>query len=413
MMPDPADIFILARSGRALAQSARAPDWRPWVVDGFGDVDTRDCAAGVVKVRITRDGLSEAGVADALDMLALKARPGGPAPLLPGSPSGYGRAGLIYGSGVEAMPALLDRLADRFEIIGNGADVIRAVKDPPVFFATLTALGIAYPVTRFTAPEMKRHDGMRGISGDSVYASAHEWLVKRAAGSGGEHVRRWRGRAIDDSQRYYQHFLPGPAMSALFVADGRRAQVLGYNTLWRARHAGSPFAYGGAINRAKLSPSQRQLIANHVHALTAAFGLRGLNSLDFMVHHGQPRVLEINPRPGATCELYEPEAPAGMLALHTRGCRRQLPGDSCLRGFSEHGPRAQVIVYADKAYQVPLGLRWPHWCRDLPAPGAAIPTHAPICTVLAEGDAFEQVSRLAGARRDAVLNSLAATSIAA
>lgn len=412
-MPGSADIFILARSGRALAQSARARGWRPWVVDGFGDVDTRDCAAGVVKVRFTRDGLSEADVADALDMLALEACPDASGPRLPDSRLGDGRAGLICGSGVEAMTGLLDRLADRFEIIGNGADEIRAVKDPRVFFATLTALDIAYPVTRFTAPEIKRRDGMREISGESGYAPAHEWLVKRAAGSGGEHVRRWRGRSIDNPQRYYQQYLPGPAMSALFVADGRRARVLGYNTQWHARHAGSPFAYGGAINRAKLSRSQRELIGNHVCALAQAFHLRGLNSLDFVVHRGQPRVLEINPRPGATCELYEPDAPAGMLAFHAQGCRGQLPSDSCLRRFSQHGPRAQVIAYADRACRVPPDIRWPHWCRDLPAPGAAVAARAPVCTVLAEGDDFEQVSRLADARRETVLNSMAATPIAA
>jgi len=409
-MPDPADIFILARSGRALAQSARACGWRPWVIDGFGDMDTRACAAGVVKVRMSRDALSEADVAAALEVLARKASPGGagsrPAP---GTRLTSCRAGLIYGSGGEAMPGLLEGLADRFEIIGNGAEVVRAVKDPRIFFATLTALDIAYPATRFSTLEIKRRDGVRKLSQDADGASAHEWLVKRATGSGGDHVRCWRGGAIDNSQRYFQQFLPGPAMSALFVADGRHARVLGYNTLWRARHARSSFAYGGAINRAKLSPSHRDLLKNHVRALTQVFGLRGLNSLDFVLHCDQPRVLEINPRPGATCELYEPKARTSMLAVHAKACRGELPGDSLWRGLSQHGPRVQVIVYANRAYRVPQGMRWPNWCRDLPAPGAAISAHAPVCTVLAEGDDLEQVSRLADARRVTVLNTMAKT----
>lgn len=381
-MPQLKELVILAKSGRALAQSALKDGWRSWVVDSFGDVDTRACATGVTKVALAGDGLSERDTWDALCALP------------PGS-----RAGLVYGSGVEAMPALLTRLTGRFEIIGNTVDVVRNVKEPRAFFARLTELGIAHPVTRFAPPDDQRRGN-----------PTHVWLVKRAAGSGGAHVCRWDGNPVESPNHYFQQLLPGPAMSTLFVADGRRARIIGYNTQWRARHAVSPFTYGGAINRAGLSPSQRALIEGHVRALTEAFGLRGLNSLDFLVHGGRTLVLEINPRPGATCELYEPETPRGMLALHAQACDGELPGTWISRRYR---PRAQVVVYADRPYQVPVDMQWPHWCRDLPANGAGIPAHAPVCTVLAEGDDVERVTRLAAARREAVLNTLSAPPITA
>ncbi|MGH8502306.1 MAG: ATP-grasp domain-containing protein [Gammaproteobacteria bacterium] len=396
-MPCLADILILAKSGRALAQSARRGGWRPWVIDAFGDADTRACAAGVAKVAMEGDGLSEPDVSKALDRRVRQGSLGG------GSLGGGARAGVIYGSGVEAMPALLDRLAGRFEIIGNGADVVRTVKDPRAFFARLAAFGIAYPATRFTAPDNERCDRPRGISGDDW--PARDWLVKRATGSGGEHVRRWNGESIDGPQHYFQRFVSGPAMSALFVADGCRARIIGYNTQWGASRAsafGYGFIYGGAINRARLSPPQRALVADHVSALAEAFGLRGLNSLDFVLHRGQPRVLEINPRPGATCELYEPEAPDGMLALHVRACDGDLLGERPMRARVH----AHAIVYAQRRIRVPADMRWPRWCRDLPADGAAIPARAPVCSVVAEGDGMEPVRRLIEARCRAVWNAL-------
>ena len=85
---------IVALSGRALAQSARAAGWAPFVLDAFGDLDVREAAAAMERVpvdgdwRFVREALLEAA-----DRLA--------PPPIP----------LVYGSGFERHPDLLEALA--------------------------------------------------------------------------------------------------------------------------------------------------------------------------------------------------------------------------------------------------------------------------------------------------------------
>ena len=189
-------------------------------------------------------------------------------------------------------------------------------------------------------------------------------------------------------------------MSVVFAADGARVWIIGYNTLWTANLISRPFAYGGAVNRAQLTPRQRQTVAAHAEALTRAFGLRGLNSLDFIIDRGRPSVLEINPRPTATCELYEPDTRDGMLALHVHACGGELPA----RALSTSKVRAHTIVYAQVPCHIAAAVQWPQWCRDLPVPGAQIAAGEPVCTVYTVGDDVDFVRQLSEARGQFVLS---------
>jgi predicted ATP-grasp superfamily ATP-dependent carboligase len=150
-------------------------------------------------------------------------------------------------------------------------------------------------------------------------------------------------------------------------------------------------------------------VAGYVAALTREFSLRGLNTLDFIVWRGRPMMLEVNPRPAATSELYEPETPDGMVALHVRAFDGELPGRAIRARV-----RAHAIVYATRcALHIPEGQQWPHWCRDIPAAGTSIAPDEPVCSVHAEGDDLDFVNRLVNARREAVLSWLNPQPIAA
>lgn len=357
MSPRDQSLVIVAHSARALAESAARGGWRPIVVDAFGDTDTRRVASRYVALPLV-DGKVDV---DRLGSLV--------ADLVPV----HKRCGLVYGACLAAAPALLERLAAGRTLYGNAAPVVRAVREPRRFFRVLDRLGIDHPAVRFTSPP--RRAG---------------WLVKNALGEGGAHVRfdaagdRW------SDTDYWQQFVPGPPMSVTFLADGERAQILGVNTLFVDAVPHAPFRYGGAMNHAALGAAARRRIEDAIARLVVAFELRGLNGLDFIAGENGPQVLEINPRPPASFELYEPAVRSGLLSLHLRASRGRLPGVVPPKPRRIHAYR---VVYARAELTVGGGLRWPAWCRDIPGPGTWIDRGMPLCTVHAHGYEPEAVLR--------------------
>jgi predicted ATP-grasp superfamily ATP-dependent carboligase len=191
-------------------------------------------------------------------------------------------------------------------------------------------------------------------------------------------------------------------LSVLFAADGERAQVIGFNQQWTAGVPWcAPYCYGGAVTCADLALGVATLVTQWVDRLVAASGLKGINGLDFVVDGDLPFVLEVNPRPTATIELYDPDVEAGMVALHLRACRGELP-PPCKPSRA----RAHAIVYAAASLNVAARMAWPAWCTDLPEPASVIAAGAPVCSVHAEGDTSADARRLVLARREQLQASL-------
>lgn len=349
-----------------LAASARRAGFVPVVFDLFGDRDTREMAE--THVLADKNGLFDeprliAGVA-----AAVAAQP---------------VLGLVYGGGLECLPELLASLARLVPLCGNPPEVVRECKTPERFFSCLERLGIPFPETRFSPPP-----------------TSPEWLVKPRCGTGGKRVGFHAARAGADGEVYYQRHLGGEALSALFLADGRTARVVGFNTLWSESRGGeTPFLFAGTLNRAPLDEIRRAEVQEWVHRLAGALGLKGLNGLDFMFDGEVCRVLEVNPRPSATLTLYDADYPRGLVAAHLDACAFRLPPGE--PPFSP--PRAWRVVYAQRDGQIPAGLVWPEWSADRPLPGAPFRAGEPLCTVSAEGATGEAAAALSAIRRDAVL----------
>lgn len=345
----PKALVIIAVSGRALARSAHRGGWRPTVVDCFADWDTRKLAEACVRVSFRGDGPDPEQVLAAVR----------------GNTAAH--AAVVYGGGLEGTPELIEHIAALRRIYGNDAAAVRAAGEPATFFALLDDLGVPHPATRSSVPD-----------------DAGRWLCKRKRGCGGGHVRPWRATAeVEAADCYYQAYVEGAPMSALFLADGERSEILGFNLQLTAEPAhGRAFRYGGAVARAPLPAPYARMLEHTVSGITRALGLRGMNSLDFIAGADGPVVLELNPRPGATFELYDGDVRGGLLALHLDACQGRLPRAVPWR---RQWARAHEIVYAAHSMVVPSGVRWPGWITDRPPAGERIDAGGPVCSVTALG----------------------------
>lgn len=114
-----------------------------------------------------------------------------------------------------------------------------------------------------------------------------------------------------------------------------------------------------------------------------AAGLFGLNSADFIVRDEAVDCLEINPRPGATLDVFADDEGA-LFRLHLKGCGGTISSEPLTLAPAS----AAMVVYAAMDMVVRRGIAWPRWASDRPAGGASVSRGAPLCTVLANaGDA--------------------------
>jgi predicted ATP-grasp superfamily ATP-dependent carboligase len=286
----------------------------------------------------------------------------------------------VYGSGFEGRLGLLSRLLAGRKLFGNSPAVVAAVRDPLRLFPLLDRLGIPHPEVRLLPP-----------------SDPSGWLVKSPGGSGGNHVRHADARSPRAGE-YYQRLMPGRTCSALLLADGRRACVLGFNEQWNSpARPGLPYLYGGAVGNIPMPAAVEAEVRNRVDALVDATGLVGLNGVDFLLDGAGWSLLELNPRPTATMELYDPDYHRGLFDLHLDACLGTLPSAAAPSGSA----RASTIVHATSAWEVRDDFGFPDWCRDLPQPGTRFATGDPVCTVFAEAGNADRATTLVRERQRA------------
>src|SRR5262249_41934138 len=152
------------------------------------------------------------------------------------------------------------------------------------------------------------------------------WVVKIAGGAGGAHIRR-ASRQARTSGDYFQRFVSGHSVSALFIADGRGARVIGFSRQWTSPAPEAPYRYGGAVRLRRIGRQGAEMIGGWLSGLAARAGLIGLCSADFIRNQDGYQLVEINPRPGATLDIFDStEAP--LIKAHlcaSRGEPYKLP----------------------------------------------------------------------------------------
>jgi len=359
-------VLIAAFSARALAASARRAGYRPLVVDCFGDLDTEALAdaSRCLPARV-QVGFTARPLMAALESLAADA----PSPPI----------GLVLGSGFECNPRLVAKLADRFTLIGNDAETIRRAKDPRQLFGALDELGIPHPQTELNAP-----------------AACEDWLMKRIGGSGGLHIHRCPAKPRPDPRRYFQRQIAGEPISLLGLVSETSA-AFAASRQWTSPFPRRPFRYGGAAGSLPLEADLEARLIEMSLAVTDALKLKGLVSLDYLVDDGTPSLLEVNPRPGATLDVFD-DAAGTLFKAHVAASQGGDPAALVASDWHPPVARAAAFLYADRGPLTIGTVDWPDWALDRPRPGSLIGAGQPLATVLAEGDDIDAVQAVCAER---------------
>ena len=342
--------------------AARRADYVPLAIDLYGDQDTLNLAGDFQQISM----LAEEHVMPAIKSFAAR----------------YPLIGVVYGSGFEQHAESLKAISKVMTLFGNGGEVFDRLSDKPRFFSTLKNLGIACPEVCFYPP----------ILGEG-------WLIKPTQGQGGFGIREYRPELIESSPHYWQKYQAGEAHSVLFLANGEDYEIVGFNTQWTtAINTGETFVFSGIINHAELTESQKLNIAGWLAKLVREYSLKGLNSLDFIQSGEASYVLEVNPRPPASTQLYD----ADLFFRHIRACQGELLGVRPKQvGFS-----GIQIVYAPRNLLIPNSFQWPQNTLDLPMANAIVHTGQPICSMISHAQDPQTLRRQLQKQHDFIINAL-------
>ncbi|MBB2960216.1 ATP-grasp domain-containing protein [Methylobacterium sp. R2-1] len=295
-----------------------------------------------------------------------------------------GALGVVLGSGFEGAPDLIAEIAARHRLLGAGAETVAALKDPFRFAALCERLAVPHPAVS-AGPVTQRG----------------AWLVKRAGGCGGAHIRASAAGAVPPGH-YLQARMPGRAFALNFLSDGRRIEPLALTEQWQSPSPLRPFRYAGALARGRdeAGPVPASLvaeIAEAAHRLARATGLTGLASADCLVDGERWWLLEINPRPGATLDVLD-RRPTPLLIHHIEAALGRMPS---IEAAPADATGAEICYAAQTRAAMPP-LDWPDHVRDRPRAGSLVARDAPLCTVTASGPDAAAVKEELRARAEQV-----------
>jgi uncharacterized protein len=330
-------VLVVAVSARMLAELAVADGHVVTALDRFGDADLRAIASAAT-----------AANSDALVRLAER----------------VGSDAVVYGAGLENRPDLVARLAVGRELLGTPARLLAAVRDPWALDAAVRDAGAGVPETRAPA------DAPRA-PGEGL------WLRKPRAGGGGRGVRRWAGGRLRHTEVVQRH-ATGLSCSAVAIADGRDAAVLGVTEQLHR----NGYRWTGNVSPPRLPAAEGTELAGRLEAVCRAvagrFGVRGAFGVDAIWDGRRVWVLEVNPRPTASLELFGP----GTFDAHIRGARGvSVPTSS--EPAANRCAKVKLVLFADRDLRAPDPAWWPPGLvRDIPHRGDPIARGAPLCTLV-------------------------------
>jgi len=368
-------ILAAGVSVRSLARSALAAGYEVLTADGYGDRDLLEPAPAPAR-HLTVAPFEPGAVADHVTMPY---------------------DAVVYASNFENHPEALERLALGRTILGNSPSVLREVRRAERVHEVLAASGL---------PAAPVYAG----GGDAAIRAGGRRLVAKPRRSGGGHgVRHWRAAEPLLDGELLQEWVDGVPASLVFLADGHDAMALGLT-----RQLIGDAAFGAAGHRwcgnllgspgapvLALEPEVHASATAAAEALTRAFGLRGVNGIDFIARDGAAVVIEVNPHWTASAELVERSMGVPLFAAHVEGSEGTLAAP----GVAAGGVFGKAVVFALFDCVMPNTDDWlaDDAVRDIPATGSLVARGAPICTVLASGASASACYDALTERADAIV----------
>ena len=352
-------VLIAGVSTRAAAESAARAGFDVIALDAYADLDQHP---SVRAVSLPRDF----GTAFSPDAIVAAAR-------------GIASDAVVYLSSLENHPRAVEALAAGRTLWGCTPDALRQVRNPRTLTAAVTRHGMPAPHV-FTAAEANSHD---------LAHSAHQWILKPCMSGGGHGVRLWHREEPVPLRHYLQQFVDGVPASVVFVAANGRGTAIGMSRQLVGENAfgAEGFRYCGNILNASIERDTAAAATALVDAVTAAFPLAGVGSIDVIAADSGLWPVEVNPRWSASMELVERARGVSMVGIHVDACVRAMLPPLDLRLPPARGTHGKAVVFARA--DVVVGNTRP-WLddpsgRDVPRPGDRIAVGQPICTVLAVG----------------------------
>lgn len=350
MLERPKLLLVVAQSGRMLAQSAAREGYTVRVADCYGDTDTLNITDRYLKLS-PLDELTELEWLQAIMAL-----------------SDGQSCVLICGTGIERFYPALSQLPNHIEFAGPSFASLEQICIPEKWIALLKALSLPHPTTQFNKSPI--------VTG--------KWLVKSAANWGGTHIAE-ANSLKETADRYYQHYIEGISGSVLFLANGSYCQLLLFNQQFTRNADLFDFSLKAIASSLSLTVEQQQFLHQALQKLTRRLALTGLMSLDFQLNpSGEIFLLEINPRPTASCQLLPANFP--IISWQLMSLTGVMPEITVELPAKK---RILWFCFAPENITIPTDFDWPDYCHDLPAGGSFIERGDIICSLLLTPDKTE------------------------
>lgn len=385
-------VLIAGVSVRGMAESAVRAGYAVVAIDAYTDLDL----TAIAETRLVTPYTARAAAAAARGVAPR--HPSDHAPARPatavrpdtagrarsdGERDAAGRVAVCYVSNFENHPDALRILARGRLLWGNSPATLAAARTAPGWARALSDAGVVVPRLRAMAPRADTDD------------VAARWLLKPRSSGGGHGILPWRAGMAVPRRSVLQERIGGFAGSIAFAADGRHIVPIAVTRQLIGEQAfgAQPFRYCGNILAPAGDPTWgddaplARAAAAIAQTATRAFGLVGVNGIDFIARRGRPVPIEINPRFTAAMELPERRDDFSIFAAHVAGCANTLTAFAPLAPLRRGaGAVGKAIVFARRALTVGPGARG--WLedpdvRDIPRPDTHIPTGAPICSIFA------------------------------